>query len=276
MWPVRARIVGKVESSRIRTFTSSSGLPPSASTITGGLRAMTARPASNSDAGRCSSISWRRCAATVGRDQARLRVGRCDPRLGGLDRLRRRGLLRAQPLDVIVGPGRDLLEPRQLGVRRRLFRARAFDLRIERFASRWRQARLPRAAGKGARRRPRASLILRDDRDGWQGSTSPGTIARPASPGPANAARSHARTIAAGPRCRVPVRRGRPRRRSGSGLRACRRRATIRASWRNRSKTAPVPRSSSTVSTALAGVAGILPPRSGSSVTLVGHAIRFR
>ena len=25
---------------------------------------MTARPASNSDAGRCSSISWRRCAAT--------------------------------------------------------------------------------------------------------------------------------------------------------------------------------------------------------------------
>ena len=212
-----------------------------------------------------------------GRDQARLRVGRCDPRLGGLDRLRRRGLLRAQPLGVIVGLGRDLVEPRQLGVGGRLFRARALDLRVERFAARLAPGAL--AASSGQRSKAKTARIpstfamigmVRKDRcrpKQLLGQHRPDQQMRPG--------RGPERQQQVGAAAFLFID-GRPRRRSGSGLRACRRRATLRASWRNRSKTAPLRARRARSAPHWPAVAGILPPRSGSSVTLVGHAIRFR
>ena len=71
-------------------------------------------------------------------------------------------------------------------------------------------------------------------------------------------------------------RRGRRRRRSGSAPRACRRRASLRASSPARSRTAPCPARRGRRSRCWPAASGTLPPRSGSSVTLVGQAMRFR
>ena len=81
----------------------------------------------------------RRCCSTsaavggdIGGGQARLRIGRGDPRFRGLDCLGRSSLLRAQALRLILRIRRHLLEPCRLGVRGRLLGPGGLQLVVER------------------------------------------------------------------------------------------------------------------------------------------------
>ena len=139
-----------------------------------------------------------------------------------------------------------------------------------------RAAQRARQAGTEARATHRSAFAM----IGMVGKDrrSPGTIVRRASPGPADAARSPVPNDSSrSARSRVSASDGRRRRRSGSAPRACPPSRQPSSCFGQFDRGQVAPRSSSTtVTLASRSSGGILPPRSGSSVTCVGQAMRLR